>query len=35
MQVVFDFVMQNPFWALYLAILLGIAVHGFRSNKDK
>lgn len=35
MQAVFDFVMQHPFWALYLAILLGIAVHGFRINKDK
>lgn len=35
MQVVFDFVMQHPFWALYTAILLGIAVHGFRSDNNK
>ncbi len=33
MQVLFDFVMQHPFWALYAAILLGIAVHGFNSKK--
>lgn len=33
-QELFDFVMQHPFWALYLAILLGIAVHGFRTNKQ-
>jgi hypothetical protein len=32
MQALFDFVMYHPFWALYLAILLGIAIHGFRSN---
>lgn len=35
MQVVFDFVMQHPFWALYTAILLGIAIHGFRNNKNQ
>jgi hypothetical protein len=29
-----DFVMRHPFWALYLAILGGIAFHGFRSNND-
>lgn len=33
MQTLFDFVMQHPFWALYLAILFGIALHGFRSEK--
>ena len=27
MQALFDFVMYHPFWALYLAILLGIAIH--------
>lgn len=32
MQTVFDFVMQHPFWALYTAMLLGIAVHGFKSK---
>lgn len=30
MQALFDFVMNHPFWALYLAILLGISIHGFR-----
>lgn len=35
MQDLFNFVMVHPYWALYLAFLLGIAVHGFRSNKDK
>ena len=36
MQALFDFVMYHPFWALYLAILLGIAIHGFSShNSDK
>ena len=34
MQVLFDFVMQHPFYALYLAILFGIAIHGFRSRRD-
>lgn len=34
MQTLLDFVMQHPFWALYLAILFGIALHGFKSNKD-
>lgn len=34
MQALFDFVMYHPFWALYLAILLGIAIHGFRSNNN-
>lgn len=34
MQVLFDFVMRHPFWALYLAILFGIAIHGFRTNKQ-
>lgn len=33
MQTLFDFVMQHPFWALYLAILFGIAIHGFRDEK--
>lgn len=33
MQALFDFVMYHPFWALYLAILCGIAIHGFRANK--
>lgn len=33
MQILFGFVMQHPFWALYLAILFGIAIHGFRSEK--
>lgn len=33
MQILFDFVMQHPFWALYLAILFGIAIHGFRAEK--
>lgn len=26
----FNAVMQHPFWALYITILLGIAIHGFR-----
>ena len=34
-QALFDFVMYHPFRALYLAILLGIAIHGFRSNSSK
>lgn len=33
MQALFDFVMYHPFWALYLAILMGIAIHGFRTNR--
>lgn len=28
----FNAVMQHPFWALYIAVLLGIAIHGFRSG---
>ena len=35
MQTVFDFVMQHPFWALYLAILLGIALLVFITKKQK
>ena len=34
MQALFDFVMQHPFWALYLAVLCGIAIHGFRTNRN-
>lgn len=30
----FNAVMQHPFWALYIAILLGIAIHGFRSKNE-
>lgn len=33
MQPLFDFVMQHPFYALYLALLLGIAIHGFRTKE--
>lgn len=33
MQTLFDFVMQHPFYALYLALLLGIAIHGFRTKE--
>lgn len=25
-----NWMMAHPFWALYAAILLGIAIHGFR-----
>lgn len=25
----FNAVMQHPYWALYIAILFGIAIHGF------
>ena len=32
MQELFDFVMQHPFWAAYLAALIGVAVHGFRTD---
>lgn len=28
----FNAVMQHPFWALYIALLLRIAIHGFRSG---
>lgn len=28
----FNAVMKHPFWALYIAILLGIAIHGFRTG---
>lgn len=28
----FNAVMQHPYWALYIAFLLGIAIHGFRSG---
>lgn len=27
--------MQHPFYALYLALLLGIAIHGFRNKRIK
>lgn len=30
----FNAVMQHPFWALYIAVLLGIAIHGFRTNNS-
>lgn len=26
----FNAVIQHPFWALYIAVLLGVAIHGFR-----
>lgn len=29
-QELFNAVSQHPFWALYIAVLLGIAIHGFR-----
>lgn len=35
LQTLFDFVMNHPFWALYVAILLGIAIHGFRPASKK
>lgn len=25
-----EWMTQHPFWALYAAILLGVAIHGFR-----
>ncbi len=28
----FNAVMQHPFWALYIAMLPGVAIHGFRSD---
>lgn len=28
----FTAVMQHPFWALYIAVLLGVAIHGFRPS---
>lgn len=31
----FNQVMQHPFWALYIAVLLGIAIHGFRPSKSE
>ncbi len=31
-QDLFNAVMQHPFWALYIALLLGVAIHGFRSD---
>lgn len=34
MQYLLDWLTQHPFWALYLAILCGIAIHGFRSNNS-
>lgn len=34
-QELFSTVMQHPFWALYIAILLGISIHGFRSKDNK
>lgn len=31
----FNAVMPHPFWALYIAVLLGIAIHGFRTDSNK
>lgn len=32
MTEVLDWVTLHPFWSLYIAILLGIAIHGFRTT---
>ena len=31
----FSTVAQHPFWALYIAVLLGIAIHGFRPKSTQ
>lgn len=31
----FNAVSQHPFWALYIAVLLGIAIHGFRPKNTE
>ena len=33
-QELFGCVMQHPFWALYIAVLLGVAIHGFRPKSE-
>lgn len=30
----FNAVMQHPFYALYIAVLLGVAIHGFRPKSE-